>query len=446
MRKLYFLTFLVISAIISGCGKGGAGELVGAYNKKFKNKQIPLGMVYIPAGRNAIGMTDEDVTFYQGKQSQMISFAAFYMDQTEITNAEYRQFVNWVRDSVAITNFIKDDPTLFITPKGGTAGAPASTIKNINWKKVGNGSALWSSKKGGKYAAKLNGMYHPPVASSRTIGARDLNVDMIRYAYVTKNLEYQAEGRSNSKLTRDDFYDIYDDQYNNATPGTLKPNQHPSVIVYPDTLVWKMDYSYEYNDQMVEAYFNHPSYDKYPVVGITWDQSNAFCAWRTQFYETVARQRKAPMNSRLKYSLPTEAEFEYAARGGRTQTKYPWGGPYIKNAKGCLQANFKVGRGNYADDGALYTVEARAYLPNDYGLYNMAGNVSEWTLDAYNRKAFEDKNPIYRNGKRKTVKGGSWKDMGFFLQNAVSSYEFQNVPRSYIGFRCVSHFPGNDLI
>jgi sulfatase modifying factor 1 len=444
MRKIYFLAFFVLAAMFSSCGKGGSGELVGAYNRKFKNRTIPLGMVYIPAGRNAIGMTDEDVTFYQGKQSQMVSFSAFYMDQTEITNAEYRQFVNWVRDSIAVRNVDPSgkDPKFFVIPKNNTA---ASKYQHIDWKKVGNGSKLWNSKDQ-KVQAGLQKMYINDDLSALSQGRndKDLNIDMLRYSYVTKSIDYEVT-RSNGNQ-RSDFYDIYSDQYIGVAPNLLKPNQHPSVKVYPDTLVWRKDYAYEYNDPMVEAYFNHPSYDRYPVVGITWEQANAFCDWRTKLYENVALQRKMPANSRLKYALPTEAQFEYAARGGRVQTKYPWGGPYIKNAKGCLQANFKVGRGNYADDGGLYTVEAKSYLPNDYGLYNMAGNVSEWTLDGYNRRAFEDKNSIYRPGKRKTVKGGSWKDVGFFLQNAVSSYEFQDVPRSYIGFRCVSSFPGNNLM
>ncbi|WP_199120510.1 SUMF1/EgtB/PvdO family nonheme iron enzyme [Pedobacter sp. ASV28] len=438
MKKIYFLTFIIISAMLSSCGKGGQGELIGAYNRKFKNNKIPLGMVYIPGGRNLIGMTDEDITFYQGKQSKMVSFNPFYMDQTEITNAEYRQFVNWVRDSVAITKFLQGTE-YFIKPKT-SAGATAPKFQHIDWRKVGNGSALWNNKKP-DINNKLKGMYINDNLSQFSHGGNDKDIDkrLLRYAYISKNIDLALQNGANSE--RIDNYDIYTDN-----PDLSKPNQHPSVLVYPDTLVWRRDYTYEYNDPMVEAYFNHPSYDRYPVVGVTWEQANAFCAWRTEFYENVARQRKMPVNSRLKYALPTEAEFEYAARGGRTQTKYPWGGPYIMNARGCLQANFKVGRGNYVDDGALYTVEAKAYLPNDYGLYNMAGNVAEWTLDAYNKASVEDKNPIFRKGNRKVVKGGSWKDIGFFLQNSVASYEYQDVPRSYIGFRCVSHFPGNSLL
>lgn len=443
MRKIYLFSFFIIGAFLASCSGGNQGELVGAYNKKFSNKTIPLGMVFIPPGRTLIGMTDEDISFYDGTRSRMTSFSAFYMDQTEITNAEYRQFVNWVRDSVAISSMgASGAPNLYKPlPQAANGGGAIPGNQNIDWKRVGNGGVLWG--KNSQYKSKLQNMYY--AGADALPGKNEIDVRKLKYAYSYLSLDLAAAGRNDPNKTRQDFIETYTD---NPTPG--KANEHPSVSVYPDTMVWKLDYSYSQNDPMVEAYFNHPSYDRYPVVGVTWEQANAFCNWRTVLYSNVASARKLPPNGRLKYRLPTEQEFEYAARGGRTQTKYPWGGPYIKNTKGCLQANFKVGRGNYTDDGGLYTVDARAYLPNDYGLYNMAGNVAEWTITAYNRSATSlllEFNPNYTNTAKgaKVVRGGSWKDMGFFLQNSVGTYEYQDKARSYIGFRCVSDFPGNAL-
>ena len=103
---------------------------------------------------------------------------------------------------------------------------------------------------------------------------------------------------------------------------------------------------------------------------------------------------KAFVNS---FRLPSEAEWEYAARGGLEGATFPWGGPYAKNDRGCFMANFKPLRGNYAADQALYTVEADAYEPNDYNLYNMAGNVAEWTMSSYHSTSYEFSSSINPN-------------------------------------------------
>merc|ERR1711879_906850 len=113
-----------------------------------------------------------------------------------------------------------------------------------------------------------------------------------------------------------------------------------------------------------------------------------------------------------KFRLPSEAEWEYAARGGLQGATYPWGGPYAKNDRGCFMANFKPLRGNYAADQALYTVEADAYEPNDYNLYNMAGNVSEWVSSSYEASSYEISasfNPSVNdvNNPMKVIRGGS---------------------------------------
>lgn len=117
-------------------------------------------------------------------------------------------------------------------------------------------------------------------------------------------------------------------------------------------------------------------------------------------------------------------------------------------------ANFKSGRGSYMDDGGAYTLPVYSFMPNDYGLYNMAGNVAEWTQSSYNESAYSfvhDMNPTYNynakatdheSSKRKVIRGGSWKDVGFFLQNGVRQYEYQDTAKSYIGFRSVTRFIG----
>jgi sulfatase modifying factor 1 len=205
---------------------------------------------------------------------------------------------------------------------------------------------------------------------------------------------------------------------------------------------------------MARNYFWHPAFDDYPVVGVNWHMAQAFAYWRTQYWN--ANRPKKTVNTE-NYRLPSEHEWEYAARGGHDLAPYPWGGYYIRNSKGCLLANFKPGRGNYTEDGGMYTVKADAYFPNDYGLYNMSGNVAEWTLSAFDENSYSflhDLNPDMRYDaldsdpeafKRKVVRGGSWKDVKHYLMTATRNWEYQDTTKSYIGFRCALTFLGRSI-
>jgi formylglycine-generating enzyme required for sulfatase activity len=111
-------------------------------------------------------------------------------------------------------------------------------------------------------------------------------------------------------------------------------------------------------------------------------------------------------------------------------------------------------RGDYADDNGIYPVPIGSYSPNDYGLYCMAGNVAEWTNTAFDESIYEfshDLSPEYEYRarveeppvmKRKVIRGGSWKDIGYFIQTGTRSFEFQDTAKSYIGFRCVMSYLG----
>ncbi len=360
MKHIYFLIAGLACAILSGCSKGGdRGEVTGVPERSFR-AEVPLGMVYIPGGSFLMGQTDQDVTFAQIAQTKQVSLAPFFMDQTAITNSQYRQFVNWVRDSNAIITYL-NDPKYFVKPaKGGVATGK----KYINWTYVKKYPPM-SARKGtgaAAAAAKLQGMYYQ--GDDRLFDRNELDVRMLKYNYALLSLRDAANYHDDKSKKRSDFI------------------LRDTVPVYPDTLVWLSDFSYAANEPMTESYFSHPAYRDYPVVGVTWRQARAFTVWRTRYNDAYKESRHLP--TRSPYKLPTEAQFEYAARGGRIGTDYPWGGPYIKNAKGCLLANFKPGRGNYTDDGGAYTVNVKSYFPNDYGLYNMAGNVAEWTSSAFN--------------------------------------------------------------
>ena len=437
MKQIYYLIMvLAVGSMLSGCagrGSGDRGELTGIAQRSFR-AEVPYGMVYIPSGTFLMGQTDQDITFSQLAQTKQVTIPAFFMDETEVSNTKYKQFVQWVRDSVAITNYL-NDPKYFLKPKA--SNALNNGKKYINWAYVKHYPLSFDANKKGNNPniAKLSGMFYQ--GDDRIFDRNELDVRLLKYNFSTVSLREAADYHNDKSKKRSDFI------------------VRDTVPVYPDTLVWLSDFSYAANEPMVEGYFSHPAYRNYPVVGVTWRQARAFNVWRTRYNENYKQSRGLPPRSY--YRLPNEAQFEYAARGGRVGTDYPWGGPYPKNAKGCLMANFKPGRGNYADDGGAYTVNVRSYFPNDYGLYNMAGNVAEWTSSAYDESAStftHDLAPDYSYDakpndppvlKRKVVRGGSWKDVGYFLQNSSRSYEYQDTAKSYIGFRCVTSYLGRDI-
>ena len=415
MKNLSLFTAMTAVLIAgAGCGKGSKsqkgfddGQLHGVAPASKYNLTKPPGMVYIPPGMFHMGPSDEDINSAFTSRNKEVSISGFWMDATEITNNEYRQFVYWVRDSIAATmmQYGKDVDGKFA----------------IDWKKAQ--TIKWNDK---ATVEKIDQLILSP--ENRIFGKKEIDPTKIIYHSETFDLK-EAAKKSNESKPRSQFI--------------IKKD----VPAYPDTLVWIRDFSYSYNEPMTKRYFSHPAFGNYPVVGVNWNQATAFCEWRTQYLNTaLERQKKATESS---FRLPTEAEWEYAARGGRSQSMFPWGNYYLRNKKGCLLANFKPGRGNYPEDGAFYTARADAYWPNDFGLYCMAGNVAEWTSSVFYEGAYNfqhDMNPDVRYNaqksdpprmKRKVIRGGSWKDVGYFLQTSTRTYEYQDTAKSYIGFRCV---------
>ena len=150
--------------------------------------------------------------------------------------------------------------------------------------------------------------------------------------------------------------------------------------------------------------------------------------------------------------LPKTVNFSRG--GGKDLAAYPWGSPYIRNSTGCFLGNFKPLRGNYVDDGGLHTIIVAHYWPNDFGLYDMSGNVAEWTNNSFEESAYNFAHDLnmdysYRADendppalKRKVIRGGSWKDLGFYMQTSSRSYEYQDTSKCYIGVRMVQTYLG----
>ncbi len=399
------ISAVALLAFAASCGTpGNGGQLVGEPNVLNYKAPVPLGMVYVPSGVFKMGASDEDVRGKQDAMIRTVQMPGFYMDATEIANAEYRQFTNWVRDSMAhvqLGDFIDLDD----------GSQQVDMRKRINWKDV-------------DLQDQLANFYIPAEASGW--GKKEFDNSKLIFHYETYNYEANV---NNPTQARTDFEKKYD------------------IAVYPDTTVWVRQLQYSYNEPIALQYNWFPAFDNYPVVGVNWHQAIAFTNWRTTLWRSEREKYKQYFEG--KFQLPTEEQWEYAARGGRTEAPYPWGGPYIVNKKGCYLANFKPQRGNYAADGGLYTVPVDRYWPNDFGLYNMAGNVSEWTQSTYFGTAYQtvsDLNPtvsyeLQENDPmwmtRKVVRGGSWRDVAFYLQNGTRDYEFADTAKAYIGFRCI---------
>ena len=445
MKKFLILTAIV--TLLASCSKGDRGQLVGAKGKKW-NPEKPYGMALVPGGAFIMGKASDDIASTNDAPTKTVTVPSYYMDETEITNAEYRQFTEWVKDSTFRTKL-----AIYVEENGITPGEPGigeyafldSDDDDLSpWQQYikDNYTSLSLGYEGRRlnkevdlvwdtedipdefYAEVYDNMLIPYDEAYN--GERTTDVDKLLFSY----LEFDIM----SVVNNDD-----------VTKEKMKPQPVP---VYPDTTVWIKDFNYSYNEPMHNDYFYHEAYSDYPVVGVTWTQAKAFCQWRTLYNNAYRKKKNAERVN--DYRLPTEAEWEYAARGGIQGADYPWGGPYTKNDRGCFLANFKPLRGDYAVDQALYTVEAKSYEPNDYNLYNMSGNVAEWVDSSYDVGSYEymsSMSPVVNNkdNKRKGVRGGSWKDVSYYLKVSTRDYEYQDSARSYIGFRTVQSYLGTDV-
>lgn len=434
MQIKRFVFFFIAVMMVACSPYNGGGELVGTRKVKRWFEPRPYGMVLIPTGSLNIGQNDEDIAWSMSAPQRTVSLAAFWMDETEITNDEYRQFVYSVLDSMKRQRLVDEGYEEFLMKdrKGNVLEPPVLDRR-----------MRIEGKKNEEYKEILEGMNY---AGDDRIVAGELDVRKLVYKFSWYDFKQAA--------ANDRFYDPETGTYKGGTvinangereavKGRSSFIMRKSVRIYPDTLCWLKDFTYAYNEPYVKEYFSHVGYDNYPVVGVNWHQAQAFCHWRTALFNNASSNRVQD------WRLPSEAEWEYAARGGLSGATYPWGSYYTRNKKGCFMANFKPMRGNYIGDGGSITVPVGTYAPNGYGLYDMAGNVAEWTNDTYDESAYQvthDMRPYYyqtaakidsRIFKRKVIRGGSWKDVAYYMQCGVRTYEYQDSARSYIGFRTV---------
>tara|TARA_B100000925_G_scaffold284674_1_gene259983 strand:+ start:4495 stop:6177 length:1683 start_codon:yes stop_codon:yes gene_type:complete len=540
MRSITALLALLI--LVLSCGKRDQGELIGVKTKKFI-KVNPHGMVEIPGGSFIMGSSDEDIIDVQNDITRTMTVRTFYMDETEITNREYMQFIEWVKDSIVRTKLAEkavyvalgvtqdntkdfkdieqtwsefnDQAESLVDENSDGVGE----IKMPNLDNLSDENENFSSPEDFYTAEKGEILtYFPAIADYVGVEESDgdageefsgLNGYQLLLRYRAENpivLWLRDRNKPDSEYhnylpldrdtdifwEREDYPDIHyaevmedevylpeEEWYNGVRSIDTKilvyryselktdslvndmknPNLvdnikrsdylvHDAVRIYPDTTVWIRDFKYSYNEPMFNEYFWHPAYADYPVVGISWKQAKAFANWRTKYRNDYLRGEKNKTTVG-QFRLPTEGEWEYAARGGKQSAIYPWGGPYLVDNRGDFLANFKPKRGDYSADNIVYTAEVDSYEPNDFGLYNMSGNVAEWTSSPYYNESYEFNttfNPdVYMPGnERKVVRGGSWKDVAYFLKVGSRDYEYADSAKSYIGLRLVRDYLGSN--
>ncbi len=442
----------------SAVSGGRGGEVTGVGGRAFA-EPTPYGMTKIERGSLHMGLDRQDSLWGMKTPVKDISVDGFWMDETEVTNSKYKQFIEYVKDSILRTRladpaYAGDETYMITEDKYGEPVTP-----HINWKKP------LPRKPNEDEQRAIESMYVTnPVTGEKLLDYRQLNYKYEIYDYTTAALRRNRINPQERNLNTDVTVDpnevvmiskdtAYIDDSGNIVCETInRPLSGPwdflntyIVNVYPDTTVWVNDFRNSDNEMYLRNYFSNPAYNDYPVVGVTWEQANAFCAWRTDY---LLKGMSGEARYIQRYRLPTEAEWEYAARG-KAGNEFPWENKDVKNGDGCFYANFKPDRGNYTKDGNLITSRVGIYAANSNGLYDMAGNVAEWTSTIYTEagvEAMNDLNPQleYKAAKedpyrlkKKSVRGGSWKDPESFIRAAWRTWEYQNQPRSYIGFRCV---------
>ncbi len=334
-----------------------------------------------------------------------------------------------------------------------------------------------------------------------------------------KNVTVTSFWMDEHEITNGDWMEYLDD-LREKFPG----DEQRIYYATPNSEVWLNPLTY--NEPFVDLYLEHEGFQDYPVVGVSWEQAVAYCEWRSEAMMDF-RQADGSANAGAitqPFRLATEAEWEYAAISltGQNINRdfemidqgkiYPWNGMGVraqsgKQSQGMLMANFKTTAGQYTgitgyrNDGHVVTAPVKSYWPNDFFLYDMAGNVNEWVDDIYHPLSHEDVNdfnpmrnegfleiqhdfrsftkkptweqfqsaqndstaqdqadmsvgvaysdehPLFGvttlvNNKSRVFKGGSWNDQAFWLQPATRRHMQQDESSATVGFRTVTTATG----
>ena len=366
MNKVNCIAITVVaSAALASCASGGrssaGGEVTGVGGTSWA-EPTPYGMVLVDRGSMKVGVAKDDSLWNLKADARGISVDGFWMDETEITNSQYKQFVFWVRDSIirerlADPAFGGNEEFKIEEDREGNPVTP-----HLNWNKA----IPWRNPNEDELRA-IESVYR----TNPITGVRELDAEQLNYRYEVYNHTEAARRRNRLNPRRRNYNTDYPapSDVPQITKDTAWVNEDGEIVrqtisrgltgdydflntyivnVYPDTTAWINDFENAYNEPYVRMYFAHGGYSEYPVVGVSWEQANAFANWRTDYLRRSLGREGVYVEP---YRLPTEAEWEYAARAGVNENMYPWEGDLtMSEDKGCFYANFKPAEGNYVRD------------------------------------------------------------------------------------------------
>lgn len=346
---------LAVSITLVGCGRSGGSNVDSAtgweinakeggfqYNTNFKEQETPPGTVFVEGGTFTMGRVQDDVMHDWNNTPNQQHIQSFYMDETEVTNQNYLMYLDWIKE---------------VYPP-----------EDENFRKIYEGvvpdTLVWRNRLGYNEVMTENYLRHPGYGQYPVVGVSWIQA--VEYA------NWRSD-RVQEKALQQEGYLKQDSQYEATADANFST----------DTYINAPTQTFGGNEDILRGGKLKPQLDA------NGEEINVYASRQTGIISP-------------KYRLPTETEWEYAALGlseirsynvYRGRKKYPWDGQYTRSGtrkiKGDQLANFKQGKGDYggiagwSDDGADITAQVKSYAPNDFGLYDMAGNVAEWVADVY---------------------------------------------------------------